>query len=1316
MEFKYNIIQVNGKNVLDRERKSVYNFTLQAMDRGTPPKSSITHLLIYINDVNDHKPEFEQDRYTVSISETIPVGSFVANLIATDGDSGINAELTYSIVSGNNNDWFKIDTTSGLVTTSSLLDFSVASQTNLNVSVHDGGISPFYDHATLLISIWDENNMVPTFDKSEVNVTIAEGLPSGTLVWVASAKDTDSGLNGTVIYAFSDDVEQQYPSTFSLNSQTGRITTTKKLDRETVGNYFLHIVARDSGTNPLSSTVSLTVNIEDKNDNVPYFYPLKYFENIHENMPIGTTVVKVTAFDADLGDNARIYYTFTQNYPQFSINVNTGVITTSQTLKKALKNSYTLIVSCRDTNTAHRATQNAIVEVRVTDDSDTAPVFMNNAYKFSIPEDNRDTPSSGRFVGTVAATGANSYAISAGNKNNVFAIGSQNGRITTSGIVDRELQSVYHLTVTASGGGKYASTNVEVTVTDINDNVPSFIQTKAEVNIYENWPKGQDVYHAEAIDNDDGLNALLSYTLQTASDLFQIRPNSGLIYLARNIEKSDGTSFSMSVTVRDSGSQQESASAQVEVRILDVNDHTPMFPKHSYEISLNESIRKNSQFYTLTATDADSGKNAEISYNITKGNADGKFGIFPDGKLFVAKDLDREKRDLYKLTVMAKDKGDNPRSSSVNITIHITDSNDNRPLFTKTSYQFVVTENLPAGQKIGYIRAQDADVGRNAEMSYFLAQSSTDFAIDVQTGEVTTLTSFDREKLLNQTGQEFIQFEAVAYDNGIPALQDTASISVTILDENDNAPRFSEFVYRAFVSEDAAIYSHVFKVTASDLDKDENGALTYDIIQGNDEQKFDIHPTSGQISLNGSIDMETQNLYVLVVMATDTGSTQKYSATATISVMLQDVNDNTPSFDQTSYSVRIPEDTKIGDRINVVMSATDVDVGVNSEVEFSLTGAGNDGTFKIDSHTGNLYLAKAVDYEVLKLYQMTVTATDKGVPLLSSDTRLTVNIEDVNDNSPEFVNLPNTLDVTENTALFTSILQISAQDRDVGSNGQVTYYIAVEDPPESVFVIQNNNLMMKKALDREKTSSYHLTIVATDMAMPVSERRSVEKTITIQVSDINDNAPRFTSPNAVMLNYPTVQGQIATIKAYDPDSLQNGEVIYSLLNGTDKFAVTSTTGELYLTSNLPQSPTKYTLKLKASDRAAVFSNRKEAETEVTILLHQSTRSGPAFQNLPYSAQIMENSATGSSVIQVSTSSQNVEFYISGVTSGGSDVDQYFVVDKSSGIIRTSRILDREAVGGTFTVTVSAVDTAVNAPAVSTAQVGPFYLDLTFFFY
>ncbi|KAK3099557.1 hypothetical protein FSP39_006219 [Pinctada imbricata] len=1307
LEYKYNIIQVNGDQVLDRERKQMYNFTLKAVDRGSPPKSSVAHLVIYVNDVNDHKPEFQTNMYTASLSETVPEGTFVSNLIATDADSGLNAALTYEIVSGNVNSWFQIDISSGLVTTAALLDYSKASRTSLNVSVHDGGATPFYDYTTLIIDVWDENNMAPTFAKAYFNVSIGEGLPADSKLWVASAVDNDSGVNGTITYAFSSNVDEKYPGTFHLNSQSGEITTRKALDRETQSKYMLEIIARDGAARPLSSTATLYVEVEDKNDNIPYFYPQEYYANVDQESPIGTTVQVVSAFDADLGDNGRIYYSFTQSYPQFSISQDTGAITTTQILRKALKNSYTLLVTCRDTNTAHRAAQNAVVEISVTDATDVAPVFVSSSYSFITTEDSQDSPSFGRFVGKVKANGATSYAITAGDVKRIFTIDTNTGEIRTSKIVDREQQAVYSLTVTAKGLSKYSSTHVEISVTDINDNAPVFESTSVDVNVFEDWPVGMDVYHAEATDEDAGLNSALSYSMQSPTDLFQIRSTSGLIYLARNVEKTDGTFYVMNVKVRDSGPQQKTAAAQVRISILDVNDHTPTFPKHSYEISLNESILLNTQFYMLTATDTDSGKNAEITYNITRGNSEKKFGIFPDGHLFVAKELDRETQDLYKLTVMARDKGDNPRSSSVNITIHITDANDNRPLFLKTSYQFEVSENLAAGQKIGYIRALDADVGRNSELSYYLAQNSDSFAIDVQTGEITTLKSFDRELLLNETGRESYQFEAVVHDNGIPAQQDKASITVTVLDKNDNAPEFTKVIYKAYVSEDAAINSPVIKVKAVDLDKDENSAVTYQIIKGNNDGKFNIHPTNGEISLNDSIDMELQTSYSLVVMATDTGKSNTFSATAIVNIFLMDVNDNTPSFDQTSYSVRVPEDMAVGEEINIKMVATDTDLGVNAEISYALSGTGNDGTFKIDRHTGKLYLARKLNYEQKSEYRMNVVATDKGLPVLSSNAIITIDVDDVNDNHPVFVNLPNVVNISENNSQFSSVLQISASDSDSGSNGQVTYYVAVEDPPDKAFSIQNGNLLVQKSLDRESVPLYHLTIAATDIALPISSRKTVEKTIAVRVIDTNDNAPEFISPRAILLNYPTVQGKVGTIIARDPDDSNNGKVTYSLLSQTDNFNIGSGSGELFLTQNLPQSPSRITIRVRATDGG---STPKTTEADFAILLHQSTRTGPTFQNLPYTAQITENSATGSSVLRITASTQSVEYYISGIKSGDRDVAECFVIEKNSGIIRTKGTLDREELGGVLTITVSAVDVGNNEPAVSTTQVTVTILD------
>uniref|UniRef100_A0A8C0GI16 Cadherin domain-containing protein n=1 Tax=Chelonoidis abingdonii TaxID=106734 RepID=A0A8C0GI16_CHEAB len=341
-------------------------------------RSSVASLVIFVNDINDHPPVFGQSVYQVNISEEVPPGSYVRGLSATDRDSGLNANLKYSIVSGNELGWFCISEHSGLVTTtgiagsgtsvpgigmasSSGLDRETALQVVLNISARDQGVQPKFSYAQLVVTILDVNDQRPLFSQPDgYQVSLAENSPSGTELLVLSATDGDLGDNGTV--------------RFSLQEAEPSVTA---LDREEQDHYSLQVLATDLGSPPLSSVTRVNVSLLDVNDNSPVFYPVQYFPHIQENEPAGSYVTTISASDPDLGPNGTIKYSISAgDNSRFQIHGQTGVITTKIALDREEKTAYQLQIIATDGGNLQSQNQ-AIVTITVLDTQDNPPTGPN---------------------------------------------------------------------------------------------------------------------------------------------------------------------------------------------------------------------------------------------------------------------------------------------------------------------------------------------------------------------------------------------------------------------------------------------------------------------------------------------------------------------------------------------------------------------------------------------------------------------------------------------------------------------------------------------------------------------------------------------------------------------------------------------------------------------------------------------------------------------------------------------------------------------------------------------------------------------------
>jgi hypothetical protein len=1283
---------------------------MNAQNLGTPPRTATAHLIIHVNDVNDHEPVFEKSEYSAILSELAPPGTFVASIIATDEDTGVNAQIYYDFVSGNNKQWFAIDSVSGLITTQSALDREVEGTVELSISARDGGPNPKWAYTQLKVTILDENDEKPQFSQSQINISLSENTQSHTLVAMLTASDHDQGTNGSVSYLLHPSVQQLYPSMFALDPLTGQLTIKNKLDRESISDYEIKVIAKDQGIPQQSSTATVHLHVEDVNDNNPEFYPKRYFVSLADDTAIGTSVLKVQATDRDEGDNAIITYKLESGGDGLFVVDNwTGVISLRSALRSSSKSLFKLTISAKDRGD-RRTEKDAIVEIIKESKMEEIEFDSAGSYDFQIYEDfGIDNPKIGREVGrTKIATSSSSvdYAIVYGDPNGNFKIDEKSGVITTATKIDRETTMMFSLTVVARAGLAYGKTIVNVAVMDLNDNPPVFTRDKDEISIPENAAVGQEIYLARARDRDAGINSRVTYSLSyNPEEQFRISEATGVLYLNRPIRVDPGTVLTIEITATDGGDQPLSSKNSVIITIEDVNDHTPVFDHTSYETSLLESTPVNSRFFALSASDADLGANGRISYKIIEGNSENKFGIFPDGFLFVKSHLDREERDYYSLTIACNDGGIPPRSTEVPVIIHVIDENDNNPQFTNATFTFTIAENEPVDSFVGKLTATDRDIGRNAELIFTLSSVQNDFTVDPRNGFIKTLHEFDREALVQSTGQNFINLEATVSDNGLVRLKDKVKVKIFIADVNDHAPQFLRAPYKVQVSEGSTIGSQLVRVYTFDADEGLNGDVFYYISEGNEGGNFAIDEATGQVTLVKSLDRETISFYKLTVVAHDAATTNRLSASTTISIEVLDENDDAPEFVQTDTKISVIETTPIGTEL-IKFRATDSDLGVNSQLTYSIAAGNRRDTFHIDPITGSLYLHKMLDFEDTQSYNLNITASDGGNPRLSTVIMFVVNVLDSNDNAPNFPNTAIVRQIKEGIPINTPIVTIVADDPDSGVNGKVTYAIQSQDPTfgQRHFGINATTgvIYTMRQIDREAVDTFRLTVVATDQATVPSQRLSAEKLVTVIVEDINDNEPVFVSMSAAVLPLRDIRVEpgrdgfvIMNVFARDSDSSSNGLVTYEMVNGNNElFKLHRSTGAISLKRTISNPEARYQLAVKATDEA-VQTERKSSDAYITIISSSASSDGPVFEKRDLSGTVYENEPTGTSILTVSAhinsgAGHEIEYYVTNVTGNGKQVDRLFDIDTKLGILSTAIELDRENGIDTYEVEVYAI--------------------------
>ncbi|XP_072333668.1 protocadherin-16-like [Scyliorhinus torazame] len=1269
--------------VLDREEQDAYQLSVMATDSGTPPLRAESTFTIHVTDVNDNPPVFDHMGYRQSIPEVLYPGSFVLQVTATDKDEGSNGEILYSIVSNtkSHSDWFTIDQVTGVITTAATLDYETDPAPRLTVMATDRGNTPMSSSVTVTIAIQDVNDNEPVFSSNFYNTSIKENEPMGTCFLQVSATDADSGGFGTITYSIGFGIASSVPTQFTINQLTGRVCTARKLDRdEGPKHYEFTVTAVDGGG--LKSMAYVKVYLDDINDNRPVFYPVQYAASISTQSLPGTAVLRVSAFDKDGGRNGKVTYRiFSGNLLSlFTLNKDTGVLSLVAHLHGRADTVQRLVISAQDPD-GLMSLVNAMVNISIVSGTISPPFFEQAQYFFTIPEDVRR----GSHIGSVRALNTPghsdpvSYTISSGDPNGYFAVGVGSGVIRTSIPLDHESHPVVILDVQAYSGSPpaYSSTKVKITISDINDNTPTFPTSSESILVPENTEIGSLIYTVNAEDQDSGANGQVQFDIvSTAERTFSIDRSSGKLRVIGPLSYEMVSHYELKIVAKDNGAPQLSSTFTLMVHVQDASDNAPIFDTLTYRVEVKEGTPVNTRFLQVRALIQDRG--THITYHLRSDGDAANFGIVPEsGWVYVKSALDRENKDLFSLTVVASsDEGDQKKTGTTMVRVCVTDENDNAPKLMENRYFFTVQENIPPSSTIGRILATDRDHGINSKLSYRLFPAHSSFHINSLTGEVSSRVTFDREV------QASHQVTVLVQDGGTPPRTVTGSIHVMVLDENDNSPTFpnmpvgKELVVQVF--EGSPSGSVVTSLQAQDPDEGENGTVVYSL-SGSWTQQFSLHPTTGKLRTASVLSRLERQEYEFTVLASDRGLP---SQTTPLAVRVQ-VLSSPSSFPQSgsnTVTFRSIEGMAPGSRIGSVASKDRL-ARADGQVTYTLVGGTDlDGRLVVNRLTGDIYLAQELDYELGSHYQLEVAVDDlsTGFPH-STITIVEIDIEDRNEYAPHFAEDPITVVISENTEIGASVHTFHAADKDgSGPNSEVRYSLLQHTPPGTFLHIDpiTGILTVGAPIDRELNPFFLLVVQAVDQALNSSQRKSSAVTVRVFVTDENDNSPHFLSPSvlSVIENQP-IGTVISYVVAEDVDLGENGRLSYQIKSssGGTRFRLDANTGALSIVKELDcEEQSWVNLTIEACDHGA---SRHSATQLLHIQLIDVNDEVPVFEETAYEASVMENQPIGTQVIQ--THATDRDQGSNGLLRYGGVVGNSFSIDAVTGAIRTRRVMDRE---------------------------------------
>ncbi|KAG8278057.1 Cadherin EGF LAG seven-pass G-type receptor 2 [Homalodisca vitripennis] len=875
---------------LDRELMDVHYFRVTASDKSFPPHSATTTLQVHVQDTNDHAPVFEAEsgEYQATVRESVPIGSTVTTVRATDKDMGHNAEVEYAITSINGGGLdeatgtFAIDSHSGVVTTRLQLDRERTQVYTVVITATDQALPTNQrksSSVTVVVRIQDDNDNYPQFSERTYSVTVPEDTAwsQSPIIATVKATDADEGHNAAIRYAI---IGGNTQGQFSIDSQSGEVSLMKPLDYENTRSFRINIRAQDGGSPGKSNTTLLLVNVKDINDNTPRFYTSLFQEAVSENVPVGYSIVRVQAYDADEGQNAELTYSVsgrdweggsTNDLP-ITVDNQTGWIHTTRLLDRETHAKFQFQVLATDGGMpAKTATASVVITVQDVNDND--PVFSPKQYEAVVAED--DPP--GTPVTSVTATDTDEnprlhYEITGGNVRGRFTLTTQNGRglITIAQPLDYKQEKRFILTVRATdSGGRFDTATVYVNVSDANNFSPVFDNAPYTASVFEDAPVGSTVLIVAATDGDVGQNAQITYLLTSSigeNTDFVINAQTGAVTTTKALDRETQSGYLLTVTARDNGNPPLSDSTDVEISVADVNDNAPKFLKPAYSGSVSEDALVGTSVLQISAVDEDTGLNGRVRYALGGSGSVEAFVMDPiSGVIRTAKTLDRESIAQYEIEALAIDRGTPQLSGSVLVTIRIEDVNDSPPGFESDKLTLYIAENSPVGSTVGELHAKDPDEGQNAVVQYSIigGEDSDSFSLVRRPGsdkaELLTMVELDYESSRKR-------FELIVRAAS-PPLRSDVHVEILVTDVNDNAPRLKDFqiIFNNF--RDCFPAGTFGKIPA--VDDDVSDKLLYRILSGNNANLVQLNESSGQLSLSPQLNTNVPKLASMEVSVTD---------------------------------------------------------------------------------------------------------------------------------------------------------------------------------------------------------------------------------------------------------------------------------------------------------------------------------------------------------------------------------------------------------------------------------------------------------------
>lgn len=1112
------------------------------------------------------------------------------------------------------------------------------------------------------------------------------------------------------------------PTLFQLDGKRLQLLQPLDRDADNLSHMVFQLVCQVKATKK-RRTIPVIVRVSDINDNAPVFQNTPYETSVSELAPIGTTIFDgIRAVDIDAGVNGLAEYFIIQSdnktleennasdgYSFFAIPLpHVGQVIVNRTLdyERIQKYLVTIVASDRARDTKRRLSSTTTLTVNVKDDDDQDPSFI---YKgCTLHEGACFNPEYTSFVNSGVLAGVLSiepekiqavdmdtldarikYSIESGEPDSwatYFAIDQNTGAVRQLLPVDTTIAKKFQLVIKAeevTEAKRFTTAKLTITVRPVDASPPVVEASSDEGEVEENSPKGTKVLDSKGQPikltvSDPDLapgDPIPKYSFELTTNYFNINEEGYLVVADETLDRDTPTAgkFRFQVVAREANGVAASAPYSLAVQLLDVNDNAPVIPK-TQPLTVPASLEP-SPVHKVEAIDIDQGENARISYSIyhVSNNGGNKFTIDPNTGV-ISSTGRLQAGEQYSVTIRATDAKGLSSQGIVELSV-APGPNTRPPQFSSRDYYAPVSEGAAINSTVTTVTAKDPE---NEPVTYSIVSGNDlrQFAIGASTGIITVIRSLDREVLTRY------QLVIKAEDPG--RLASTATVNIKVTDINDNNPKFDDDSYLFHVKEGVS-GEFVGHVHATDIDEGVNAKITYSIPS---DLPFTIDNATGLINTKTKLDYEKTKDYAFVVTATD-GAIDKRLGTASVTVQVQDVPDEAPTFQTPLYTVHVPEN--VPNYPVVKVQAEDPDT--TPEITYTIL-MGDLNIFSIDRKSGLIRTIVPLDRESAARHELIVGTEENTDEGSGATTTVEVLVDDKNDNAPIFTSAIRPVTVEDSSSIGSLVETVVAVDADdTAPNNRVRFKLVGRGKASKYFHVEPDTgaLRVRDDLRKEADSEYTVDIQAYDQGEPamssvtsltvyVSHSATVPPDVglgfadTVYTEHVAENSPNSTLVRILPLLNKREHSPNTPLKCKLADSSQKGIFYVKLTEDRDCAIYLNTSSLDYETLS------EYSLEVNLESIQGLI-NPENSKAMIKVHVTDVNDNTPTFifpeqssivgAKGKYFAIVTKDMLLGTNVLQVKAKDKDsgaygkIEYHKNSWTKAA---EEYFSLDQDTGVI------------------------------------------------